>query len=232
MIQDPGEELVGLVQRAFPDEPSAAARDAAALVRRRFGTALPPPFAPVPAPGSEVPIRAAIAADGPAIAAVKWRSWQVGYRGVVDDDFLDHRAVVHPPWTWWSERARFPPSRQHRLLVLGRAGEVHGFCDTGPYRDAQVAVDDDGDGDGDDDVGQVYSLYVDPSSYRQGRGAALLSAAIEHLHAAGFGDLRLWVVGGNRRARSFYAAHGWEPDGASATRTFPDLTVVEVRYRR
>lgn len=225
LIQDPGEELVGLVQRAFPDEPSAADRAAATLVRRRFGTALPPPFAAPPAPGSDVPIRTAAPADGPAIAAVKWRSWKVGYRGVVDDDFLDDRAVVHPPWTWWTERARFPPSRQHRLLVLGRPGEVHGFCDAGPYRDAQVDVDGEGD------VGQVYSLYVDPGCYRQGRGAALLAAAVEHLHGAGLGDLRLWVVDANQRARSFYAAQGWAPDGASATRAFPDLTVVEVRYR-
>ncbi len=224
MIQEPSDELVGLVRRSWPDGPSPADRAAAHLVRRRFGLALPPPFATAAPAGGDVPVRTAAPADGAAIACVKWRSWQVGYRGVVDDDFLDHRAVVHPLPAWWSERARFPPSRRHRLLVLGRAGEVQGFCDTGPYRDAQVDVDG-------DDVGQVCSLYVDPTLFRHGHGAALLDAATDHLHAVGFRDLRLWVVDTNVRAQAFYRARGWAADGAAATRTFPDLTVTEVRYR-
>ncbi len=232
MIQDPSEELLALVRRSFPDPPSDADRSAARLVRRRFGLSLPPPFAEVAPDGDVPPVRAAVEADGTAAAAVKWRSWQVGYRGVVDDDFLDHRAEVHPSAAWWSQRAAWPPSRRHRLLVLGRPGEVHGFCDVGPYREAGGERGDDVADPTGDHGGQVCSLYVDPSGFRRGWGAALLAAGVEHLGEMGLTDLRLWVVDRNRRARAFYESQGWEADGAVAVRPFPDLTVTEVRYRR
>jgi hypothetical protein len=46
-----------------------------------------------------------------------------------------------------------------------------------------------------------------------GRGGALHDAALAHLVASGLDGALLWVLGGNARARSFYVAHGWSPDG-------------------
>lgn len=226
MIQDPSAELVGLVRRAGMGEPRSADRGAAQLVRRRFGLALPPPFVPPLEPGTDPPIRIASAVDGPAIAGLKWRSWQVGYRGVVDDDFLDNRAEIHPTAGWWAQRATYPPSRRHRLFVLGRTGSVHGFCDCGPYRN-----EDSGDDAAGETVGQVNALYIDPTAFRRGFGAALLAGAVDHLRAVGFSEFRLWVVSANANALGFYRSQGWETDGRSATRRFPDLTVDEGRMR-
>ena len=224
MIQDPSAELVRLVQRAG-DEPRPSDRAAVALVRRRFGLALPPPFAEPVAQASDgsldIPIRAASAADGPAIAAVKWRSWRVGYRGVVSDDLLDHLGVV-PPAAAWTALAAAPPNSTTVLLVAGRPGEVHAFCALGPTEDADLDPAR---------TGQIRPVYVDPSLYRQGIGARLVAEALDRLGRLGFTGARLWVIDRNQRARRFYEALNWEPDGATARREFTGLTTDEVRYR-
>jgi ribosomal protein S18 acetylase RimI-like enzyme len=226
VIQDPSHELIALVRRTWPDDPPEAERKAAELARRRFGISLPPPFAPKVGPNGELPVRVASGADGTAIAAVKWRSWQVGYRGVIDDDFLDHRMEIHPTAGYWSERAHLPPSRRHRLLVLGRAGVVYGFCDGGPYRDDDLEA-----GVDPDRVGQVYSLYLDPTIYRLGQGSVLLAAMVDDLRQVGFADFRLWVADTNVKAQAFYRAQGRAHDGGTEVRTFPDLAVRELRFR-
>src|SRR5690606_24625146 len=116
-----------------------AARRQAHLVRRRFGLALPTPF--VGPPSGDEPVRVATAADGAAIASVKWRVFGTTYRGVLPDTFLDHRDVV-PPATFGIGRAMVPPGRRHRLLVWGRPGVVHGYVDCGPAHHDDVAADD------------------------------------------------------------------------------------------
>ena len=206
-----------------PSAPGVAERAQAALVRRRFGLSLPPPFADPLASGDDrPPVRPAVPTDGAAVAAVKWRTFGVSYRGVLPDDFLDRRDVVPPP-SAWVNRATLPPSRQHVLLVWGRPGEVHGYVDTGPARD------DDTDPAR---TGEVREIYVDPSAQRRGGGALLLDAAIGRLAAAGLDDCRLWVMAANTAGRAFYADQGWAPDGAAKQVALGSSTIEELRYRR
>ncbi|MCU1352005.1 MAG: GCN5-related N-acetyltransferase, partial [Acidimicrobiales bacterium] len=189
---------------------------------RRFGLALPPPFAPAPPSGDPLPpVRLAAATDGAAIAAVKWRAFGTSYRGILPDEFLDRREVV-PPVAFWVGRAMVPPSRRHALLAWGRPGEVLGYLDAGPCRDADV----------DPDVtAEVYELYVDPSTQGIGGGRLLLERAVSRLRADGAEELRLWVLAANTRAHAFYSALGWEPDGAERHEDLGVVAVDEVRYR-
>lgn len=141
VVADPTAELINLVRAMAdpaPAEAPPAARRQANLVRRRFGLALPTPF--VGPPGAEEPVRVATAADGPAIAAVKWRVFGSSYRGILPDEFLDSRDVV-PPASFWIGRGMVPPSRFHRLFVWGRPGTVHGYLDCGPAHPADAAAD-------------------------------------------------------------------------------------------
>lgn len=226
VVADPSADLLRLVTGAGdppPSEPSPADARAASLIRRRFGLALPPPF--VGAPGPDEPVRPAIAADGPAIAAVKWRAFGANYRdGVLDDGFLDQRGVV-PPASFWVGRAMVPPSRRHRLLVWGRPGTVFGYVDTGPVHP------DDADPDS-PDSGEVYELYVDPVAQGHGGGRRLLDAAEDGFRAVGFERAELSTLVSNPGAQGFYRSRGWEPTG----RIIPvDLGVVafeEMRFAR
>ncbi|CAN5808090.1 hypothetical protein BH10ACT1_BH10ACT1_39020 [soil metagenome] len=225
VIADPSLELVELVRRqgdpARPEAPDADQRSAG-LVRRRFGLALPPPFAGLPGP--DEPIRVAAATDGAAIAAVKWRTFGTSYRnGVLPDAFLDGREVV-PPASFWVGRAMVPPSRRHRLLVWGRPGTVFGYADLGPVHPDDATPNE-------PDAGEVYELYVDPVAQGRGGGARLLEAAVEWLVGAGFTSLELSALASNEHAQQFYGAQGWERTGAVV---HVDLGVVafdEVRFR-
>jgi GNAT superfamily N-acetyltransferase len=214
VIADPSAEVLDLVRALGDPAPSvapASAQRRAELVRRRFGVALPPPFAGAPA--AEEPVRAATALDGTAIAAVKWRAFGTSYRGVLPDAFLDERDVV-PPASYWTGRAMVPPSRRHRLLVWGRPGRVFGYVDTGPAHLGDAALD------------------LDPAVQRLGGGARLLDAAGDALDDAGFARLELSVVATNARAQAFYRRRGWAPTGRVVHVDLGTLVFDEVRFAR
>ncbi|QXC63202.1 GNAT family N-acetyltransferase [Aquihabitans sp. G128] len=223
VIGDPAAELLALVQAPgdpAPDTATPAEQRAAALVRRRFGLALPPPFAG--RPGDE-PVRVAAAVDGAAIAAVKWRTFGTSYRGgVLPDAFLDRREVV-PPASFWTGRAMVPPSRLHRLLVWGRPGTVFGYADLGP-----VHPDDREPGAA--DAGEVYELYVDPSAQGAGGGSRLLDAAEAWFADRGLARVELTTLATNLRAQAFYAARGWAPTGRVTHVDLGTVAFDEVRF--
>jgi len=196
---------------------------AAELVRRRFGLALPPPFIGPPGPGE--PVRVAAALDGAAIAAVKWRAFGSNYRGgVLPDAFLDEREVVPSP-SFWVGRAMVPPSRRHRLMVWGRPGCVYGYVDAGPVHDDEAGPDA-------PSVGEVYELYVDPAVQAKGGGASLLSAAEDWFRAVGYVRAELSTLATNPVAQAFYRSRGWEPTGRVEHVDLGSVAFDEVRFAR
>lgn len=233
VIADPSAEVLDLVRALGDPAPSVApagSQRRAELVRRRFGVALPPPFAGVPA--AEEPIRPAVAHDGAAIASIKWRAFGTSYRGVLPDTFLDARDVV-PPASFWTGRAMVQPSRRHRLLVWGRPGRVFGYVDTGPaHPDDLPAASGAVEAGGPGAVGEVYELYVDPAAQGLGGGARLLAAGAAALADAGFARLELSVMARNERAQRFYRAQGWNPTGRVVHVDLGSLAFDEARFAR
>jgi GNAT superfamily N-acetyltransferase len=107
------------------------------------------------------------------------------------------------------ERHFAEPLTGSLLLVAECGGRIVGTAASGPLRD-------------DDDeaaaaAGELYSLYVEPSVWGMGNGAALHDTALAHLAASGFDSALLWVLEGNARARSFYVAHGWSRTAPATT---------------
>lgn len=227
MIRDPLREVLDAAlttpDDATVDEVAPALVASLRLARRRFGVALPPPFAPRPPDPAGLPIRPGGPTDGAAVAAVERRAWRQGYRGVVSDGFLDGLDLSYLG-PYWTGRAAVPPSPRHHLLVAGPPGEVHAAIDTGPARHDEV-------GPAATTTGEVRSLHVDPTVEGHGVGSALLGAAESALVAAGFTEATLWVVEGHARARRFYERRGWVPDGATQVVMAGPERLDEVRYR-
>ncbi len=75
-------------------------------------------------------------------------------------------------------------------------------------------------------------MYVDPEAWGAGLGRALIVEAERRL-AERHPVATLWVLRGNTRARRFYEAGGWRPDGTERRdRRVWGAAVDEVSYRK
>ena len=163
-------------------------------------------------------LRLATPNDAAAVAQVHVRAWQVAYRGLLPDAYLEG---LRPE----ERAARYTfggqdPNRPTTIVAV-RDGVLLGFATTGRSRDKVQAG-----------RGELMALNVDPPYWDQGVGRALIAAAREHLVRCGYREAELWVLDGNRRAYQFYAADGWSPDGAKRTETVWGVCLTDLRYAR
>lgn len=163
-------------------------------------------------------LRFAEPGDELAVARVHVRSWQVGYRGLLPDEYLDglqpeERAARY---TFGSTDPRHPATQ----VVLVQ-GAICGFATTAPARDPDMLG-----------KGELCALYVDPDNWGQGIGVALIAAARRRLVQQGFTAAILWVLDSNARAYRFYSKDGWLADGARRIEKLWGVLVQELRYQR
>jgi len=196
----------------------------------------------------DVVIRAASPDDAPAIAGVHVTSLRASSTDLLPAHLVP--LVLAPPgaaprasaWRRWIERARTS------TFVSLVGGSVTGFCTLHPSphsggadagrrtdaRDGDADRADPGDsGGGAGACGEIASFYVLPAEWRQGTGRRLGETAVAEAHARGFAEVAIWVLETNARARGFYEALGFRPDGES--KVFlerPYATWRELRYRR
>ena len=163
-------------------------------------------------------IRLATPDDALVVAGVHVRSWQVGYRGLLDDDLLDG-LVPEERAARYTFGSPDPLAPSTRVAVEG--GAIVGFATTAPARDPDRAG-----------AGELCALYVDPDRWHGGVGRSLVASARHHLAAQGFDRAVLWVLTGNERAQRFYRTDGWRPDGAGRRGDVWGAAVDEVRFER
>ncbi len=85
---------------------------------------------------------------------------------------------------------------------------------------------------GDDpQLGELFTIYVDPDDWGSGIGRALMTATLDRLRDEGFVEAVLWVLEDNPRTRRFYERAGWSADGATVEQDWLGSSVREVRYR-
>ena len=167
---------------------------------------------------ARIRIRQARAEDAMAVAQAHVRSWQVGYRGLIAQEYLDALDPVDRAKRYSFDRAG-PHGPFTQVAVDGET--VCGHVTTGSCRD------DDLQGDG-----ETWAIYVDPPRWSAGIGRHLMAAGCDHLLSRGHTAASLWVLSGNSRARRFYELAGWDWDGTRRTDVIGSDTVDEVRYRR
>jgi len=153
-----------------------------------------------------VQLRRAWVGDEQVVADVHVRSWQVGYRGLIADDYLDNLRA--------QDRAdRYTFDVDDPLTIVAVTDRIRGFVTISPG------------------AGVLRALYVDPEAWGGGLGRALIVEAerrlAEHHSAA-----TLWVLTGNTRARRFYEAAGWRSDGSERHDRVLGAALDEVGYRK
>lgn len=165
-------------------------------------------------------VREMTLADCERVAEIRVGGWQTAYRGIIPQSYLDTMSV---PENTEHQRMRFLRHNPGVLnLVAVQDGEITGWLCHGPYRDGEAHTDD----------AELYALYVAPGRYRGGIGRALLGRSTRRCAAAGHDRMLLWVLKENDRARRFYEACGFFPDGAEEPFEVDGVEVPEVRYVR
>ena len=159
-------------------------------------------------------VRTASARDAESVERIRVRGWQVAYRHVLPPHELD--AMPVDPSRWARRLAR--PPAGWSTFVAEEDGRVVGFASVGPSRD-------------EGGIGELYAIYVDPDAWSTGAGRALIRCAEERL-ASEYAEATLWVLEDNPRARRFYEAAGWRPDGARKVEDRWGVAAAEVRYRK
>jgi|SRR5271165_251091 len=164
-------------------------------------------------------IRPATIDDAARIATTHVRSWQDAYRGLIPREYLD-RLDPAQRLAMWKQILAYPAGG---VLVAEDDSEVAGFASFGPARD------DDQDPSL---VGEIMAIYLAPAVWGKGLGRELMTAALAGLAAAGYAQVTLWVLDSNKRARGFYEAAGFRPDGSVKEDGSRGFVLREVRYRR
>ncbi len=166
-------------------------------------------------------IRPMTADDSAEVGAMRVRGWRHAYRGMVPQGYLDGMDVAAEAER---QRARLAAGDGSvvNLVAETEDGVLAGWAAYGPYRDGEVRTGD----------GELYALYLPPERIGQGVGRALLTEVTGRCAAAGRPRMFLWVLKENARARRFYEAAGFTPDGAEEPFEVGGVAVPEVRYVR
>lgn len=167
---------------------------------------------------SSVTLRDATPEDGPAIAHVRTRTWQIAYAQVFTAEQLGSISEEGSA-EWWSETIarRFP--RAH-TLVAEKEQRVVGFASLGQARE-----------DASRELGELYAIYVLPEASGRGIGQALMAEVLSRLRKEGFAEAILWVLEDNPRTRRFYELAAWRIDGGAKEEEWLGTLVREIRYR-
>lgn len=163
-------------------------------------------------------IRLATSADALAVARVHVRAWQQGYRGLIAQDYLDGLRPEDRAGRYTFDR--MTPDGPFTLVAVD-GDAICGLATTGRSREADLP-----------EAGEIWAMYVDPPRWGTGVGQLMMAAARAQLRADGHRTATLWVITANRRARRFYEADGWRPDGVERTDVVGGTTIHEVRYQR
>ncbi len=170
---------------------------------------------------SAVTIRLATSDDAPALATVHVRSWQWAYQGQVPDAYLEQlgQTLGERIEARHTQLEHVPP--EYRWWVAEYTGRLAGFTITRPSEESDAAAL----------TAEVVALYLDPEAVGQGIGRTLFAHAVADFRQRGFRQATLWVLESNTRARRFYNAAGWAPDGGRKSEERPGFLLHEVRYR-
>jgi len=152
----------------------------------------------------QVVVRLPRAGDGQQMGEVHVLAWQVGYRGIVPDPYLDSIDPV-ARGTGWEDHLddAFPETA---VAEVDAAPET--LC-------------------------ELWMLNVHPDFWGHGVSQALMAHVLERLrNSQNEPTVALWVLEQNGRGRRFYEKEGWSPDGRRKTDDIGGAELVEVRYTR
>ena len=154
-------------------------------------------------------IRRALPTDAESIGEIRVRAWREAYQPFMPAPFLD---ALDPKQNLDSLKSLLQSDQPELLVkVAESANGVSAFSLLGKPRFEAPAG-----------TIELWALNVDPRSWRQGLGRALVHQALADAKILGAAKLELWCIVGNQSACSLYEACGFTTTGQ--TRNTSSLT--------
>jgi GNAT superfamily N-acetyltransferase len=161
-----------------------------------------------------IAVRGAVLEDAQAIAELDIATWRAAYRDLMPQPYLDALSLDEQTERFARGLGR-DTARGKRTLVADDEGVMAGYAVVGP---------DDGSTDG-----LLFLMYVAPDRWGTGIGRALMQMSRAALVELGYRRAALWVLEANARARRFYEADGWRPDGQQGTDDYEGTLLRKLR---
>lgn len=168
-------------------------------------------------------IREATPRDAVAVAQLHAKSWRRTYRGILQDEYLDHRLEAERLADWQSRLGAPPPGQYVVVLELeaelqATGSTLAGFACAYGAHDPQAGT-------------LLENLHAHPELKQKGVGRQLLQhiaawSLRHHPHAA----LHLWVVASNLAAIDFYRHMGASEDTQALWHAPDGTSIPEQRY--
>ena len=162
-------------------------------------------------------IRSATLQDIKDIATIHVIAWQVVYKGLIPQSYLDNLSIAKREQNWSS----ILNNSKNQTIVQEINGRVVGFANFGNTRDKDKNYNV---------TGEITSIYLDPEHWRKGLGAELFQFILSEMKNKEFTEVTLWVLDTNQTACSFYQKMGFKPDGATKIDIREDFKLKEIRY--
>ncbi|MCC2647132.1 MAG: family N-acetyltransferase [Rickettsiaceae bacterium] len=147
-------------------------------------------------------IREAILEDAEAIASIHVRSWQIAYRGILEQNFLDNLNLEDNI----NRRKKGLSDGLGIHLVVTYNGTIIGFSDGNEARIEKFTQNGLKKLKG--KIGEIKTLYIVQEYQARGIGKALFQEMIQRLKREGFCTIILWALADNVKAIKFYEAQG------------------------
>ena len=163
-----------------------------------------------------VVFREAKAEDAEKIAQVHVANWQLHYRGILDDFYLDHQALADRSKVW-QKRLQYPDPNMLLILAVD-LDQIIGFgC---------LFLDDDSE------YGALLdNLHMAKTHTGMGIGSALMKAlAAEIIQRQARHDMYLWVLKENRSAIRFYQKLNGREKELAIEKELGKNPIEKVRY--
>ncbi len=156
--------------------------------------------------------------DAEAIVQLTAAGWRTAYRGIVEPE-----RIAELPISAWRHDVRTglrSPVADAFTRIAEIDGQIAGYCYVAaPGRDQPEGSP----------IAELVAIYVAPERWRQGIGRALMESAAAEARRLGYGELILWTFDDNARAKAFYVALGWSPDGAARPHEASGAPTVRLR---
>lgn len=143
-----------------------------------------------------IKIRNVRESDIKSVAAIHRECWQVAYKGLLPQSYLDSLTQESFERRWMNG---LPVNNDVvRLVALEKSlpiGFIVGLENRTPEKCPAASA-------------EIWALYVHPSQWEKGAGRMLFHEFQEVMKAKGHKKIFLWVLESNVRARAFYEAVG------------------------